>query len=531
MSRAKGNVKLKVCGTAVLVCAVVSGLSVTSLGRVSRKYVAFAWENGGATPAQMLKRVDDLDKTAIDGVGVYLSSRRSDGKLLSTRTILVDPAWSFDDFAAQIPLFRKLSEHPSMRESFVNSFRSPTPGIEWEDDAAWDRIANNMGVVARIAREGGFRGLSMDLEDYKKNRPFVRRPEQIPYPELCALVRRRGRAVFGRVFAEYPNATVFAFFLHSLAPYYMRNRPGDVAALARDAEWLLPSFLDGVMDAMPPGARLVDGDEHSYRYEAEDKGYRAWAWFDRHALEALVAPENREKFRRQVLHSFALYMDMYTNDEKSSWYKGPVEGSRVEHFRRDLMQADETADEYVWFWGEKLCWAKWPRNRVMPDSRLANETWESRLPGLDVAMRAVKDPLAAFDHVKDSLAKAGELKNLVEDGASFTVATGHVSTVVKSVKGGEWIALLVAANGKSASCNVIFRGGKPKPYVGDWFVPLYPVLGNPTHRVGKAVIRVPERTRTVHIVMNAKNRPGETTLFSPVEMYRVKVGTEDVKSD
>ena len=121
------DVKLKARRIVGLVCAVVAGVAATSWGRVPRKYVAFAWENGGATPSQMLKRVDDLDKTAIDGVGVYLSSRRSGGELLSSRTILVDPAWSFDDFAAQIPLFRKLSEHPSMKESFVTSFRSPPP--------------------------------------------------------------------------------------------------------------------------------------------------------------------------------------------------------------------------------------------------------------------------------------------------------------------------------------------------------------------------------------------------------------------
>ena len=498
----------------------------TTPRRAHCKYVAFAWENSGVTPAQLLKRAEELDKTSIDGVGVYLSARRPDGTALKTRTILLDPAWSFDDFAAQIPLFRQVTAHRSMKECFVNSFRSPTPGIEWEDDATWERIANNVSVAARVAREGGMRGLSMDLEDYSKNRPFFRKADQMPYSDLCALVRRRGREVFGRAFAEYPNATVFAFFLHSLAPYYIRNRPCDVAALVRNAEWLLPAFLDGMMDAMPPMARLVDGDEHSYRYESANNDYRAWAWFDRHALERLVAPENLEKFRRQVLHGFSLYMDMYVNDETSSWYKGPVDDSRVEHFRRDIMQAVETTDEYVWFWGERMCWTKWPEKRRMPDSRIANEPWESRLPGLDLAMRAARDPVSAFDFAKDSLVKSGELRNLVAEGGRFSVATGHVISVVKDLKGGEWVAFSVEAKGASASCNLVFRGDKPKPYVGDWFVPLYPVPGDPTRRVGKALVRLPTRTRRIHVVMVANNRPSETTEFGPIEMYVVKSGED-----
>ena len=105
-----------------------------------------------------------------------------------------------------------------------------------------------MRTVAWLAREGGFRGLFVDPEDYGHVRQFRRRAREVPFEERSALVRRRAREAFVPVFEEC------------------------------------------------------------------------------------------------------------INPEKATRYKAPVEGTRLERMRRDLIQATDVSDGYVWFWGEKRTW-------------------------------------------------------------------------------------------------------------------------------------------------------------------------------
>ena len=59
---------------------------------------------------------------------------------------------------------------------------------------------------------------------------------------------------------------------------------------------LWPAFINGLMDALPPGARLVDGNEHAYRYEAERGDFFKSATVQRARALSLIAPENRAKY-------------------------------------------------------------------------------------------------------------------------------------------------------------------------------------------------------------------------------------------
>ena len=52
----------------------------------------------------------------------------------------------------------------------------------------------------------------------------------------------------------------------------------------------------------------------------------------------LVAPENREKYRRQVQAGFGFYLDMYLN-EGGVFYFPPLEGSRLKRLYRNLSES------------------------------------------------------------------------------------------------------------------------------------------------------------------------------------------------
>ena len=91
------------------------------------KYIAFAWEFSGNTPQSLLRVVDKFDQTPLDGVGLKLKgSAVVDGVRtnLNPRFFMHGPAWPKEAFTNQIPHFRELTRHKSMRHSFLQIGRA-----------------------------------------------------------------------------------------------------------------------------------------------------------------------------------------------------------------------------------------------------------------------------------------------------------------------------------------------------------------------------------------------------------------------
>ena len=355
-----------------------------------KKYVAFGWEFENATPSNILQVVDSLDCTPLDGIGLCPRLRDRHGRMMSSKLMDMPPLdWS--DIEPWVPVLRELSSHRSMHESFMKSICAPTNRLDWTDDAAWSRVTETMRLLARFAREGGLRGLWVDDEDYHRQRQYYWRAGDPQYDRLCGIARRRGQEVFSAIFAEYPDATVFFFRFLSRVHAYFNYDDLHSACRARGDLW--PSFINGMLDVLPPSARIVDGYEYGYRFSAENgKG----DYYFGHALQKsrfanLASATNRSKYRAQVLSAPAIYMDKYINPETSRWYAPPLNGSRPARFSADVAQATHVADEYVWLWGEKSCWSNW-RGKMPPRKYMSFETWEERLPGIQDAMSFRKCP-------------------------------------------------------------------------------------------------------------------------------------------
>jgi hypothetical protein len=123
--------------------------------------------------------------------------------------------------------------------------------------------------------------------------------------------------------------------------YYCRRDGGDPVRMVRHDESLWPAFLNGILDVMPPGASINDGDEEGYWHTAAKNGFRNGAYLFHCVYPKLVALENLEKYRRQVRYVPPVYMEMYVNSKGASWYKAPTGGSRLETLRLDLQQASD----------------------------------------------------------------------------------------------------------------------------------------------------------------------------------------------
>mgnify|MGYP002349616932 FL=1 len=188
--------------------------------------------------------------------------------------------------------------------------------------------------------------------------------------------------------------------------------------LAKEPYGLLPAFFEGLLAASTPEMTLVDGCEGGYYYDSV-------ATFQRVALDmkawrgpsaALVDPALRPRFRQQVQAGFGIYLDMFINPEGHTYYRGPLEGSRLRHLTRNLAAARDAADEYVWVYGEQCRWwsglAPW-RETELKDTAGRGRAWEEALPGITRAIDRVRDLDAAAQAELAAALAAGTARNLL----------------------------------------------------------------------------------------------------------------------
>ena len=96
------------------------------------------------------------------------------------------------------------------------------PGdVDWFDDAGWRNIVEHWRIAAWVARQSGFKGILFDPEPYAPPHAqfsYSAQPERDKhtFDEYCAKARQRGREVMEAVAEEYPDITIFCFFMNSV---------------------------------------------------------------------------------------------------------------------------------------------------------------------------------------------------------------------------------------------------------------------------------------------------------------------------
>lgn len=398
------------------VAGVVCGESLSvDWGRERKKVVAAGWEWNAMPFDRILEYADQIDASGVDGISLRLRARGEDGRLHVSSRVMNGYEWTDAMVAGQVATLREATKHKGLRECFIWTISAPTNRIDWKDDAIWGRVARSMGVIARFAKATGVRGYIMDPEDYHKQNQFEARPNDEPYDLLAPLARKRGREIFTEVFRAHPDAVVLGYWLFSWHSHHVNSENPMMSARRSGDLW--PAFLNGILDVAPPTAKLVDGNEWAYRSEAEQNEFMLSAVSQRNAVLGLVAPENRTKFRAQAFPGFGLYMDSYVasvtneNGKANPFYFGPVNGSRLGHFERNLAEAVECAGEYVWLWCESRSWVKWGED-VTKGLGVPRIRWEDELPGVGRVIRACTDPEAFLAKDFPELLAARKIVNI-----------------------------------------------------------------------------------------------------------------------
>jgi len=117
---------------------------------------------------------------------------------------------------------------------------------------------------------------------------------------------------------------------------------------------MYPGFINGMLDAAGPEVVFIDGNENAYYYASAANFDRAYVNIKQRLLY-LIAPENREKYKRQVQVGSATYlqgsfgMRNYSIQALGSFF-APAQRPRLYELR--TYHALRTADEYVWCYAD-----------------------------------------------------------------------------------------------------------------------------------------------------------------------------------
>jgi hypothetical protein len=208
--------------------------------------------------------------------------------------------------------------------------------LNWFDERRWRIIVNNVEVLAKIAAQGGLRGLILDPEHYDYalfSYSGQRQQTDQPFEAYVKVARRRGREVMAAIAAHLPQCVCLALYGYTL-PLDDLKRSGSLQA-ARYG--LLPAFYDGLLEAMPTGAVLIDGYESAYAFKRRNHFLEAYRRIHDEAIKLSAMPE---QYREKVRAGFGLWLD----------YQKRPDYFTAEEWRQAVGAALEVSDGYVWIY-------------------------------------------------------------------------------------------------------------------------------------------------------------------------------------
>lgn len=380
-------------------------------GRVTaesgKKFIELGWDI--PTTAFLRDHWREMEANSpFDGVIYDLSATASDGTVCSSQTLWSARQWNPADFESCISDLNAC-EFTKFRDNFIRVNFHPAD-IRWDDDAAWGTIFEKIKICVHVLKMTGGTGLSLDFESYGSALFRWNPDETESFTEAKRLARKRGAELIAAT-GEYPNQTILCLWMNSINLAAGRLNDPDTILLS-SGYGLLPAFIDGMLDVLPPEMTLVDGCENGYYIEGGDYAQVALDMILFHGPAIrLVSPENRRKYRAQVQAGFGFYLDMYSNPEGNIYYRGPLEGgTRMDRLERNLRAAWDATDEFVWIYGEQHRW--WNLSEKSGPS----QHWDDALPGLSSLIEKIKDPTAAALKRLEKLQAENLAVNLLVNG-------------------------------------------------------------------------------------------------------------------
>ena len=245
---------------------------------------------------------------------------------------------------------------------------------DWHDNKYWKVVAHNFGLAAEVVAKAGMEGICFDPEGYgvypvnsywttkywleqeaKEDWKGAKHTKE----EYLAAARKRGAEVGKAMFAKNGKLKFWGLYLWSMG--------GD----------LMGEFCNGLIEAMPSGAGLIDGDEW-LGYCANGEGAYKNLVKRMKGGCGFLDSKLKAKHLKQDGVAIAFYMDFYT-DVKSPLFDGNAKAFKDagKKLKANLKEAKRAAGGYVWVYGEKGQW--WDMTKYKGTNKF--EMWDVRVPG------------------------------------------------------------------------------------------------------------------------------------------------------
>lgn len=306
------------------------------------KVIEWGW--GTPPPIYIRDHIREMELLAFDGLVIDLrisdsveNNKRMSNNIWSFQTLKIqDYQRSYDALANT--QFRKFTDN------FLLVYMIPG-NVDWYDNH-FSSVVHNIAIVATMAQKLRFKGLFIDVEQYQgKIFDYNSRPQKTIYSfdDYHRCVRHRGLEFITAINTAYPDITILLTYGYQVA--YI-----DKKSLQESSYGLLPSFLDGMLEAASPGTLIFDGFEYSYPYKKEFQFEKA---YEDNYKQAFRGTKVKDAFDRHYRTSFGLWLDYgrkWNNEDYSKNYFSPDE------FENSLRFALSLTDRYVWLYSQKAHW-------------------------------------------------------------------------------------------------------------------------------------------------------------------------------
>ena len=346
----------------------VSAVRGKKLVRVASELCSQLLRSPSISEADLPDRVLAWQETGLDGLVFSMASHdpaRAERNMTGQWWNLAP--LTYDEFIPEIEAFQSVTNWGRLTDNFLWSSiavwaTEETGGtaMDWFSDDHWETVRHNVRLHARIARECGFKGVLLDVEQYSHH---GQGPWRYPFnyrhyaaaagsgaagaggrihsrEEAAAKVYQRAKEYAEAICGAFPNLTLF------LIPAIYRP------AGLTDEEVLFPAFVDGLAAGLDAGSPLVIGSEYTY----VESQYREMAVIrDGTIAQMLSRSADPERLERKLSFAAGIWADCghgapderFSDTDVSQNVRDPVRHRHAVH------NALAVSERYGWLYGER----------------------------------------------------------------------------------------------------------------------------------------------------------------------------------
>ena len=291
-------------GTCFIASCCWAVLAVHPCWSVGKEVMIISSGPNAPDTAYLSRNARALERVPLDGVGTWIATpipiRVESGEMYTPRLVsgrlsripedgadvgqtIVPYApgrwWPTDRISDEhiVPAIKDLrsANFHRFKSNFIHCITgNPGKPMNWFDDQLWQTICHNIGMIARVAKQGGCEGILIDPEDYSyswwsypiltethKNDVGYRRGNRAFYEgktfeQVCAKVQQRGREFAHAIKAEFRDPVLMFFHATGFAASQINDERWD--SIDQTGFGLMVPFMDGLLEGSSDQTVIVD---------------------------------------------------------------------------------------------------------------------------------------------------------------------------------------------------------------------------------------------------------------------------------